>query len=167
VKAFEIENNGKKWTIGKPTRTAKEEFETFITQQAWNEIAALREIVPEAFSEAKSEFVRLAGSKEYRAGGKAWMAAFHGPDGDALFLLSLLKEHHPDATLNDARGLMFDKPEDVEAALAVMVPGFFEFVAGLPDTPPAMRRVLLATAQKWAKSPPVPENEPTTISATG
>lgn len=143
---FEIEVEGKTWKVGHPTRAARDLLEALALKRAWENVEATRTMLPAAFQELKTELVTLIGSSDYKTGGRGWKASVSGPDGNALFLVSLLKEHHPEVTLQDARRLISHRPDDVEVALAAVVPGFFELVADDREVPPDRRAELIAGA---------------------
>lgn len=149
---FDIECSGKTWTIGRPTRAAKDVLGKLIVQSAWSRVEELREYLPQAYQESKDELVRQIGAGDFKPGGKCWMSAFNGPDGNTLFLLSLLKDKHPAATPDDARKLLAESADSVTVALAVLVPDFFDLLAALPDTPGEMRERFREGAAKYRAS---------------
>jgi hypothetical protein len=56
-----------------------------------------------------------------------------------------LRENHPEATEEDARKLAISEPEQVQLALARVVPGFFDLLlSGLPLPPDQRAKVRAA-----------------------
>ena len=162
MSGFEIEYGGKTWTVSPPTPGARDRLESLVVQTAWDEVEALRAVIPGALPELKAEYLRAVGAQEYKTGGRGWFATFHGTAGNTLFLLSLLREKHPEATVDTARGLLAERRDAVEAAFAVLVPGFFELAAGLPTTPPEQRKGFLEAARLYReKQPDSPPSSPT------
>ena len=60
---------------------------------------------------------------------RSWAEVMAGPDGGTLFLLALLREHHPTLTAADARRVAAAEPERVGAALERVTPSFLAAVA--------------------------------------
>ncbi len=58
-----------------------------------------------------------------------WVKTLASETGTLLFVLSLLQEHHPQMTAEDARAVWVAEPEQCQAALRVIAPDFFRAVA--------------------------------------
>lgn len=65
----------------------------------------------------------------YRTFQPGWLRTLNSPAGGDLFVLSLLQEHHPDATADDVLGLKAEAGDALEDALRVVVPDFFRALA--------------------------------------
>lgn len=128
--------NGKTWTIGHPTQVAKVELELLVIDVAQANIDAFKRRDP-AKHEAKSKLLDLQiEGGHHKTGGELWATVNNGPDGQPLFLASLLKENHPEITLADAKAMFRQEQRQVRRALALTVPSFFEILANdLPLTP--------------------------------
>lgn len=113
------------WKIGWPTEEARLWLELLIAQYAEDglkERKRTKSAVDYAKSEADLERDLAAGY--HRTFGQLWNKTVDGPDGMPLCLLSLLKEHQPDATLKDAKVLWGSAARQVRIALAQVVPNF-------------------------------------------
>ncbi len=121
----EIELNGKVWKIGHPTQRAKAELEKLAVGTAVAEMMELKDVMPEAsFKALFSELTDSIAAKHYRTWGPGWQRVVWGPQSTHLFLLSLLRECHPNASEDDARQLAAAEPEQVTAALLQVIPNF-------------------------------------------
>ena len=70
---------------------------------------------------------------DYKTFGAGWQRIIQHPGNAHLFLLSLLREHHPEATELDSQTLAMQAQELVAAALVRVVPRFFAILLdGLP-----------------------------------
>ena len=136
---FDIEHAGRTWTVGRPTGAARKALTLAVKQVAWDEVEALKEVSPRAYAEAKDGYLAAAAARQFEPGGAKWLAVTNGPEGNTLFLWSFLKEHQPGVTLAEARELYAARPDAAAAALAVLVPAFFDLLAGHPETPPEYR----------------------------
>lgn len=127
---------GKTWTIGHPTQIAKVELELLVIEVAQANIDAFKRRNPAKYEEkCKLLDLQIEGG-HHKTGGELWAIVNNGPDGQPLFLASLLKEKHPEVTLDDARGMFRREQRQVRRALALVVPAFFEILADdLPLTP--------------------------------
>ena len=150
---FDIELDGKVWKVAHPTRAARDALAAMVLQHAWANLKQTQTVLPDGYAELLAEMVRLIGAEEYKTGGKAWGATVNGPSGNALFVLSLLREHHPDASLKDARKLIGHRPDDVQVALAALVPGFFLLVGEDDEIPPERRAEMAALAAEAGARP--------------
>lgn len=142
--------NKKPWSVGHATQRAKAELELQVVQVALRNIDRLKSVLPAQVWQQKSAALdaQIAGG-HYQTWGSLWTAVNNGPDGTALFLLSLLRERHPEATLEDAAGILRYEPRQVQHAMSIVVPGFFKLLAETAPVPPEKRTalVLKATAE--------------------
>ncbi len=130
-----VTSNGKTWKVGYPTGGAKDRLEKLIVADAWENIQAAKLGVPEVDDEMVKSFHTSVRNREYRTGGSLWSAAFSRLDGQVKFYLSLIQEHHPEATAEDVVALMADQPDEFMTAMEIVTPRFFFVVAeamGLP-----------------------------------
>lgn len=160
----EIQWNGKVWRIGHPTQRAKAALEELAAAKAVTEVTALRAALPPAvYAELFDGVLKDVASGAYRTFGPGWVRQTTGPAGPALFLLSLLRERHPEATEADAIGLAAAKGDELKAALARVVPGFFDLALESHPAPPeakALIRGQIAAAMLAAFSGPTDSPPP-------
>ena len=78
----------------------------------------------------------------YNPGGRLWRELLTGPRANVLYLLALLREHHPDATVADAERLTRDAAGMVAVALQDVTPPFFDALADLERMPPQVAGAL-------------------------
>lgn len=146
----EVKLNGKTWRIGHPTQKAKAELETLAVQQAVAEVTALKGILPPDQYKEMFDSVRDAiTAKHYKTWGDGWQRIVWGPMSAHLFLLSLIRENHQDATEDDAMALAGGAPEQVAAALAQVVPSFLLLLLSeRKDVTPEQREKIMGVARK-------------------
>jgi hypothetical protein len=142
----EIILGGKTWKIGHPTQRAKGVLEELVVSKAVAEIIALKRLLPaEQYSEMFKSLREAIESGDYHTGGTSWAKIALTGLNAHLFLLALLRENHPEATEEDARKLAISEPEQVQLALARVVPGFFDLLlSGLPLPPDQRAKVRAA-----------------------
>lgn len=131
-----IQHGEKLWKIGHPTQAAKDRLEKLVVADAWENVTAARLGIPDVDDEAARSFHEAVRNREYRTGGKMWAAAFSRPDGQVKFYLSLIREHHPEATEADVMRLMADKPDEFLTAIELVTPRFFFVAAEAMKLPP-------------------------------
>ena len=91
---------------------------------------------------------------KYRTFGEGWDAVMGRPDGSGgeLFLLSLLRTEHPEATIDDAKRLKLFHDDQLTLALDEVSPAFFQVLAEDEKVPPAARPgVVLAMKENWER----------------
>lgn len=156
---FEVDHAGRTWRVGHPTQRAKDQFNKLVKADALRR--AQQEDAELPGLGALDQFRRDIAAGHYKPGGKLWVELVTGPRANVLFLLALLREHHPDATPADAEALTRDAPDAVAVALTEVTPPFFALLAADPETPPptaaALREaVARATAVRPARPTPGP-----------
>lgn len=142
-----VTHGSKTWTIGHPTQKAKTVLEILTLEiAAENHEAALPALPPKMRARKEKEFGAAVDGGHWRTWGELWTAVNSGPDSNALFLLSLLREHHPDATLADARTLWRDSGRATARAFAVVIPSFFTLLVAERSATPEERAAMVVTA---------------------
>jgi hypothetical protein len=142
----EIEYGGKVWKVGKATQRAGDCLVQLTIRAAMREIQALKGIIdPADYREMFDDFTVAVQKGAYRTWGDRWSAMSSGMDGTVRFLLSLLRERHPDATEAEALALMVNCGDEVKVAFAQVLPPFLFL---LLDSHPA---VLAASTELRAK----------------
>jgi hypothetical protein len=164
VDVFEVaDGKGKVWKLGRATGESRKAMIAAVAQVAWNNIAEMQILCPESYPESRDAFTRDVGAGEHKPGGKLWTAMTRGPLHAALFTFALMKPHHPDCKLSDAQELLAANKDGVSAAVAVLVPGFFDMLADHPETPPDHRAALRAAAAKTREATPTVSPTPSSL----
>lgn len=138
--------NGKTWKIGHPIQRAKAELESLVCDYVFRHLEAMRGVWPEAkfaAKEAELELQVLGG--HHRTWGSLWRSVTSGPDGNALFLLALLRVHAPATTLAEASVLWNASPRQLRIAYAAVIPGFFAHLVSLRPGTTEEKAATLAT----------------------
>lgn len=132
-----IKMPSKTWSVGHPTQRAKGELELLVAQVALANLEKMQRVLSKAkyLEKCAALDAKIEGG-HHQTWGSLWTSVNSGPDGNNLFLLSLLRERHPEAELSDAIAMYSDEPRQVKLALAIVVPSFFALlVAHLPLSP--------------------------------
>lgn len=133
--------NKKTWTIGHPTQRAKAELEKLVVDVSRQNLEDLKDVLSPGEWQAERKQLSLhIHSRAWQTFGELWNAVVNGPLGDVLFLLSLARPHHPDMTVADARALWLGVNDDCRDALTMVVPSFFDLLAGEIPASDADRR---------------------------
>jgi hypothetical protein len=121
--------DGKVWTVGHPTQRAKSELELFVIAAAKKNLEDMRPALSEDEYAQEKELLRLQlFGRHWQTWGPLWASVTNGPLGDAAFLASLAKPHHPEMTLETAERLWLSANDDCRLALLIVVPDFFELL---------------------------------------
>ncbi len=115
--------DGKVWRFGYNTQNAKAHLEELIRAHVLAESRA--NDTADEYQETRD---RVRGG-HYRTFSKGWLNILDSPDGTILYPLSLLKEHHPEATTKDVRRMMAKEPDQFVDALEEVSPDFWRVVA--------------------------------------
>jgi hypothetical protein len=128
---------GKTWSVGWPTQRAKAELEFLVVKAAKRNLELLRPVLGENEYRAEEKELKLAlQGGHWKTWGPLWNAVNGGPDTNTFFLLSLLRERHPEATFEDAEGMWLTATDAVREAFMLVVPSFYTLlVKCLPGTP--------------------------------
>lgn len=149
----EIRHDGKTWKIGHPTQRAKACLEQLAVASAFDEVEALEATLPpQRYQKAYRELLASVAAREYKTWGPGWQRVVWGPMSAQLFLLSLLRENHPDATEDDALTLAGADPGRVSLALAQVIPSFLALLlSDRKDVTPEQREKIMGVAAQIAK----------------
>ncbi len=144
-----VEANGTAWKIGHPVQAAKKFLEDLILDGVETDLLAGKARNPAAFAAAWESHMADRRRRRYATlTGDLWMEQALDPQrGPVLLLASLLRCHHPGATEDDALALLAAEPERVQAAMARVLPDFFETLLAGPAAaalPPAAREQVRA-----------------------
>ncbi len=158
---------GKPWKVGWPTQAAKQEFELLVAEHAVADLQSRKRMYSvQVFAQKEKELeVRFAGG-DHLSYGALWVAVLDGPDSMPMFLLSLLKEHQPEATFADAKKLWKSGHLSVRRALTLVMPPFATLLVA--ESPRTQEEDRPAAAAELAKmfleqriGPVPPETKPT------
>lgn len=142
---FPVEHAGRTWLVGAPTVGARDALNKFVVDHAMRAARKSDTDVPGlgAFAEFRSDHAQ----RKYRPGGTKWREWVTGEDGNALFLASLLYQHHPkEASVELAEELIREQPDAVAVALAEVTPDFFALLAADKRLPPELAAGFTAAA---------------------
>lgn len=142
----EVNLGGRVWKVGHPTQAAKSRLEKLAAARAVNNVLALRDVLPAAeYDQLWKSTLAAVQAGKFKTWREGWRDIVFGDEAAGLFFLSLLQQHHPDATETDALALAAGAPEQVAAAIAQVVPGFLSvLLEGVPMTP--LQREQVGTA---------------------
>lgn len=162
----EITFCGVNWKVGWPTQEAKLWHELLVAKHAEDEELAMAKVrTPEELAGRLRRLEMDVRAGQHRVFGAIWSATVDGPDGMPLFLLSLLKEHHPKATFADAKVLWGACTREVRSALAQVIPPFAAIlIESAPldrEEKPAKARELAAALLERVGVTPKPSAGPT------
>ncbi len=149
---FPIDLPGKTWLVGHPTQAAAERFNKLVKADAARQ--AQEEDAEMPGLDALGQLRRDLTAGHYNAGGKLWREMLTGPRANVLYLLALLREHHPDATAADAERLTRDAAELVGLALQEVTPPFYDALADLERMPPPVAGALREAAARMRAALP-------------
>lgn len=154
----EIAHNGKTWRLGHPTQRAKAALEELVAGKAIAEIRSLKSALPpDAYAELFAELATRISAGDYRTWGPGWQRIVFSPANAHLFLLSLLRECHDNASEADAKKLALGEPEQVRLALLRVAPGFLSLLLeGLPLQPEQKQQFETAVTSALQPVAPIP-----------
>jgi hypothetical protein len=147
------ESNGAVWRLGFNDQDAKGRLEelvrSHILRTALKSKRALGgEDGQEIFDSAESKI----NGGHYLTFRKGWVELLQTPEGGILLFLSLLQEHHPKATVDDAERLLTREQEQADAAFIAVCPDFLTAMAVQKGESPANAPELAAVvARKLAE----------------
>lgn len=137
------------WKIGRPDQAAKARFEELVVAHAEANLTRVGGLLsPERRAAQEAWLYEQIAGRQYAAGGAMWEAVVAGPDANAVFLASLLQEHHPDATVADAGRLLAAAFGPVMRAMARVMPPFLSLM--LADIPGLSAELTAARVEKAA-----------------
>ena len=126
-KGAELRALGRTWHISAPNQNAKQRLEKLAARTALENVRQLKDVLdPAAYKETFDTVT--SGLGNYRTWRPGWQAVVFDPANAHLFLLSLLHEQHPDIAEADVMAIATDAPEEVAAALAQVLPDFFQLL---------------------------------------
>ena len=141
-----IEWKGKTYQMGRPNPAAIEAIENEIARDAWDEANTLESFAPGALADVRDKLL----TRQHRAGGPLFNATFRTSQGGLLQLWSLVRLHHPEFTRAEAAAMNQDIPDQVELALIMANPGFFEQVGVRSKMPHARQETKAAELRERA-----------------
>ena len=153
-----IKLGNKEWKIGPPTQAAKGELEGSVVQVAERNLELLKPFWSAAkYKQEEAELRNAIRGGHWKTWGQLWATIINSPDGNTLFLLSLMREKHLEATFEDAQALWREKTEEVKKAFALQIPSFFAIlVTYLPGTPEERAKALADSVEDTFASLKIP-----------
>jgi len=140
----EVEHDGKVYKLGPATQKAKGILEELLAGIAIRNVTSLRNVLsPAEYQPAYDAIVKSVGSGEYRTGKPGWVSVLNSEAGAVAFTLSLFRVNHPNMTADECSALAESKPDEVNAAVARVAPGFFTMA--FPKAPPEMLAMFTAS----------------------
>lgn len=167
---------GKTWRLGFNDQNAKGALEELIRAHVIRrELPIKKALGPEEGQKYWENEIRpLFDAGYYDTFGMGWLATMKSPDGVILFLQSLLLRNHPEVTLDRAREIFAEEPDQVIAAVEVVAPDFFASAAvqmghSTEDAKKAAPIIAESVREQLAKLREERETqrEPATASTTG
>lgn len=167
--AFPVEHAGRTWRVGAPTLRARDVFHKLLVAAALK--AAQESDLDIPGLGTLKQFRDDHHQKKYRPGAEKWREWAEGEEGNALFLASLLYQHHPaEASVELAKQMIEESPDAVAVALGEVLPGFFDLLAADERMPRPVRDLYSRAAahlrRKATGAPPTPPAGSTTSSST-
>ena len=148
---FPVRCGGKTWLIAHPTVGTVGRLEILVATAAGDELDALRAegLPPAQVAAMNRELNSQLAARSHRAGGDLHARVMAGPDGTALYLLALLRDRQPDATLADARTLLADAPDETGRAVAAVTPVFTKLTGAKRGLSPSQIEAELTRLRPW------------------
>ena len=132
---------GRRFKVGHPTPAVEARFEELIAEAEVQAVRSLRGLVPDDdYREEIRRLGRQTRDREYRTGkGSLWVRYTVGDQaavGANLYLLALLREHHPDFSADDLRDALEEEQDFLLLAAERVIPGFFGWAGAKLKLPP-------------------------------
>lgn len=151
-----VERGGKRWKIGWPVAAAKVCLERLVAAAAFEEIRSMKEdLSAQAYSELFEGHRADIQARKYQTFGEGWDRVMGRSDGSGgeLFLLSLMRTEHPEATIDDAKRLKLLYDDQLTLALDEVAPAFFQVLAEDEKVPPEARPgLVLKLKENWERA---------------
>lgn len=164
---------GKEWRLGFDNPNAQGRLEELIRGHVLREALKNQDAVGgEAGRRLYDDAVAKLAGGHYWTYGEGWQAILKTPAGGVLYLLALLRRHHPEAAEADAIRLLAEEQQQSLAALDAISPSFWAAVALKPEAGPAARAEFAAAvaadiAGKRAEFPAPPSAGSASSSGSG
>lgn len=139
--------DGKVWRLGFNSQDAKSRLEELFRGHVVRDALMTKRAVggPDGEEQFAAEMARVRGG-HYAFFADGWRELLGTRAGNVLYLLSLLQEHHPDATEQDAMRLLVQENEQTVEALAAITPTFLSAAAVQMGMRPGDAPALVAAA---------------------
>lgn len=157
----DIPFRGRSYKIGRPDGEAKGRLEKLVKKVAIDTVRELRDTLDTAaYQESFREVT--TNLKRYDTWRDGWRDIVFDPANAHLFLWSLLQAKYPDISERDVKALASESPEEVQLAMAQVIPDFFRVtLAGMNLTPDQRQTMEAAIAQAAAALVPRTPETPT------
>lgn len=158
-----VRYKGKAYKLGHPTQAAKARLEELAADTAVARVEAMEgRVKPATFDKMVTHVTGRIERGEFNTWKPGWQEVVWD-DGAALFALSLFREFHEDMSPEFARELVTGAGWQYRAALARVLPDFFDLLlAGRDDLTPEqsslLRAELAALVARLTPAGPTPES---------
>lgn len=133
-------STGKEWRLGFDNPNAQGRLEELVRGHVLREALKNQDAVGgEAGRRLYDDAVAKLAGGHYWTYGEGWQELLKTPAGGVLYLLALLRRHHPEASEADAIRLLAEEQQQSLAALDAISPSFWAAVALKPEAGPAAR----------------------------
>jgi hypothetical protein len=127
-------STGKTWRLGFDNPNAQARLEELVRGHVLRE--GLRNQAALGGAEGRAAYDRAEEKLRdgyYWTHAEGWSALLKTPAGGVLYLLALLRRHHPEATEADAIRLLAEEPQQAHAALDAISPSFWAALTLKPE----------------------------------
>jgi hypothetical protein len=121
----EVEHDGKVYRLGPATQKAKGILEELLAGIAIRNVTRLKSVLGADYQSAYDSILKQVASGEYTTGKPGWLAALNSEAGAVAFTLSLFRVNHPGMTADECTAIAEAMPDEVNAAVTRIAPGFF------------------------------------------
>lgn len=125
-----ITADGQIYKLAYPTPAAIDRIEKMIAAVFVAEVSSLADALPaNEYADLRKDMREALAARAHRAGGSMWQRVMSEPHGATLYILSLFQHFHPTMTEADAIRIKRAASAEVDAALALVTPVFFDLLA--------------------------------------
>lgn len=122
----EVEHDGKVYRLGPATQKAKGILEELLAGIAIRNVTRLKSALGADYQSTFDAIVKSVGAGDYTTGKPGWLSVLNSEAGSVAFTLSLFRVNHPGMTTDECVAIAEAKPDEVNAAVARVAPGFFK-----------------------------------------
>ncbi len=157
--------DGATYKLGFNDQDAKGCLEEIISGKVWDRVYAEAERMKPLTAEKHiARHEKLFAQGYYATGGEGWGNEIHCPEGAILFFLSLLQEHQPETTPEEAARLFNAEPVKCKQAIAGVAPDFFTAIfrqvgRKMGANPDAVEEIITKEVPKLVAAFAEPESE--------
>lgn len=124
-----IKTESAEYKVGWPTKRARKRLEQLVAARAITELEELADTLrPDVYRTRSDKVLALVTAGAHKVGGELWNTVMASEAGATLYLLSLVREHHPDATEEHVNALLYKYPDQVQVAIRLVTPNFYRLL---------------------------------------